>query len=68
MIQNLTNRWIDKQKVWIAGRNGRTDAGTTPKYIPLTSSVDNKQAKSNGYFEEKKTLSFNSPSKIKTTE
>ena len=30
------------------GRSGRTDARTTQKYIPLTSSVDNKQAKSNG--------------------
>ena len=30
------------------GRSGRTDALTTQKYIPLTSSVDNKQAKSNG--------------------
>ena len=38
----------DGQKVWMDGRNGRTDAWTTQKNIPLTSSVDNKQAKSNG--------------------
>ena len=37
------------------GRNGRTDAGTTQKkYIPLISSVDNKQSKSNGDFILKK--------------
>ena len=29
------------------------DARTTQKYIPLTSSVDNKQAKSNGYIDKK---------------
>ena len=35
------------------GQSGRTDARTTQKYIPLTSSVDNKQAKSNGNIEKK---------------
>ena len=35
-------------------RSGRTDARTTQKYIPLTSSVDNKQAKSNGIIDKKK--------------
>ena len=38
----------DGQKVLLDGRNGRTDAGLTQKYIPLTSSMDNKQWKSNG--------------------
>ena len=36
------------------GRSGRTDARTTQKYIPLTSSVDNKQAKFNGKIDKKK--------------
>ena len=36
------------------GRSGRTDARTTQKYIPLTSSVDNKQAKSSGNIGKKK--------------
>ena len=36
------------------GRSGRTDAQATQKYIPLTSSVDNKQAKSNGNIDKKK--------------
>ena len=35
-------------------RSGRTDARTTQKYIPLTSSVDKKQAKSNGNIDKKK--------------
>ena len=35
------------------GRSGRADAQVTQKYIPLTSSVDNKQAKSNGNIDKK---------------
>ena len=60
------------QKVWTDGRNGRTDVGLTPKYIPLTSSMDNKQAKSNSNIDLKKQktkdLSINSSSKIITIE
>ena len=42
---------LDGQK---GGRSGRTDARTTQKYIPLTSSVDNKQVKSNGNIDKTK--------------
>ena len=46
----------DGQKVWTDGRYGWTDARTMQKYIPLTSSVDNKQAKSNGNIKFKKKI------------
>ena len=36
----------DGQKVWTDGMDGRMP-GRRQKYIPLTSSVDNKQVKSN---------------------
>ena len=54
----LTNKYSDMvlggEKVWIDRRNGRTNAQTTQKYIPLLSSVDIKQAKSNGNIDLKK--------------
>ena len=51
------------------GRNGCIDDAKDIKYIPLTSSVDNKQTKSNGNIDLKKQqLSFNSSSEIKTIE
>ena len=45
------------------GRSGRTDAQTTQKYIPLTSSVDNKQVKSNGNIVKKKKSTVHRKSK-----
>ena len=56
------------------GRSGQMDAQTTQKYIPLTSSVGKKQAKSNGNIDKKKKnkkkkiKKINSSSKIKTIE
>ena len=43
----------DGQKVWTDGMD-RQMHGRRQKYIPLTSSVDNKQAKSNGNIDLKK--------------
>ena len=60
----------DGQKVWTDGMDERMH-GRRQKYIPLTSSVDNKQAKSNGNIDlkkQQKKLSFNSSSKINTIE
>ena len=48
--QISTDIWLRTDK----SADGRTDARTTQKYIPLTSSVDNKQAKSNGNIDKKK--------------
>ena len=49
---NMTNKYWDLAP---GGQKcGRMDARTTQKYIPLTSSVDNKQAKSNGNIDKKK--------------
>ena len=57
----------DGQKVWTDGMDGWMH-GRRKKYIPLTSSVDNKQVKSNGNIDlkNKKKLSFSSSSKINT--
>ena len=48
---NLTKRYLDmvlgRQKVWTDGMDGRMHR-RHHKYIPLTSSVDYKQVKSNG--------------------
>ena len=59
----------DGQKVWTDGIDGRMH-GRRQKYIPLTSSVDNKQVKSNDNIDLKnnKNISFNSSSKINTIE
>ena len=56
----------DGQEVWTDGMDGQMH-GQRQKYIPLTSSVDNKQVKSNGNIDLKKKqkkLSFNSSSKL----
>ena len=47
----------DRQKMWTDGMDGQMH-GRRQKYIPLTSSVDNKQVKSNGNIDlkTKKTL------------
>ena len=49
--------WQISTEIWFRtdkSADGRTDARTTQKYIPLTSSVDNNQAKSNGNIDKKK--------------
>ena len=43
----------DRQKVWMDRMDGRMH-GQRKKSIPLTSSVDNNQVKSNGSFDFKK--------------
>ena len=53
-MTNILRYGSGRTKVRTDGRSGRTDARTTQKYIPLTSSVDNKQAKSNGNIDKKK--------------